>query len=100
VSLRDYDVVFRYGGDEFVICLQDADKSKALAIADRLLKSIEAHFFQAVEWKQPITVSIGVAAYPGDASTLSALIGEADCAMYQAKQAGRNRVSAALRLVS
>lgn len=90
--LRNYDLIFRYGGDEFLICLPDVGKSKARAIISRIRQTIEEHFRQTVPEDSPVTISAGVACYPEDAQNLPILIGVTDSALYQAKQNGRNRI--------
>lgn len=85
-SLRSADIIFRYGGEEFVIFLPQAEKQMGVHTASRLLGLIRE--------KLSVTVSIGVASYPKDASSKDALIEKADSAMRQAKGAGKNRVCA------
>lgn len=92
--VRPYDTVFRYGGEEFLLCLPNADLATAKLICDRLRAAIAE---QAVEIEGagavPVTASIGVAALePGP---VRETIEAADRALYAAKRAGRDRVMAA-----
>lgn len=90
-SVRDSDVLGRYGGDEFMQILPDTDVKGAVMHAERL--RIHAHFldFDKILQQKKISLSIGVAQYrPGE--RLNDLISRADSALYQAKQLGRNRV--------
>jgi diguanylate cyclase (GGDEF)-like protein/excisionase family DNA binding protein len=86
---RRVDLVARYGGEEFVLVLVDTDATGALIAAERIRAEVEA---ASVKGGQPLTVSIGVAGCPGDASGRDELLDKADWAMYAAKRAGRNRV--------
>lgn len=93
-NTRDVDSVYRYGGEEISIVLPETSKDTAFELAERLRRAIQEHAFDG-EKKQPnkdLTVSIGVATYPGDAVSKEGIINKADQAMYQAKKAGRNRV--------
>ena len=84
------DLVARNGGDEFCLVWNDCEKSSAISRAELLRAAIAASFASD---PIPITASIGVAAFPVDARTPEALLEAADAAMYDAKRAGRNRVS-------
>ena len=90
--VRSWDLVAKYGGDEFTVILPQTDVAGALAAGERLRRAVEEHRFPLARPGQ-ITVSIGVAAFPGDGQTTSALIETADRALYVAKQQGRNRVT-------
>jgi diguanylate cyclase (GGDEF)-like protein len=93
-SVREDDVVARYGGEEFVILYPGASKALAYRLAQGLRRSVESHPFAGAE-HQPlgaVTISGGVAAYPQDATSEVELIRAADHALYQAKNAGRNRI--------
>ncbi|MFN7977594.1 MAG: diguanylate cyclase [Vicinamibacterales bacterium] len=96
-GVRGPDDVGRWGGEEFLLLLPDADESAAIAIAERLRTEVQAPVQTAVGVVL-VTVSIGVAAVAapelGEAR-LDVLIREADAALYRAKAAGRNRVDAA-----
>jgi diguanylate cyclase (GGDEF)-like protein len=87
-ALRNYDLVGRFGGDEFLILLPDTSSAKAIEIAERIRSDRSIHLAS-----HPLTLSIGVAAaIPGD--LLPALIDRADAALYEAKRDGRNCVRA------
>jgi len=98
-SLRSEDVLARYGGEEFAVICRGLELGRAKNLAERIRGGIEAHKFEARERIIPVTVSIGVAAFP-DARVRSAgdLIVVADETMYEAKRSGRNRVC--VRVVS
>jgi diguanylate cyclase (GGDEF)-like protein len=81
-SVRPYDVVGRFGGEEFTIALLDASLSEAKKRAEAILNSIRAQAFDIGERKIELRVSIGVA------EDLS----QADQALYKAKESGRDRV--------
>lgn len=83
-SIREGDIVGRYGGDEFVVLLSGADLRTAIEVAHRLRKRVEM-------LREPqITISIGISNYPSDATNLQDLISHADAGLYQAKDKGRN----------
>ena len=90
-SIRDTDVLGRYGGDEFMQILPDTDLKGAVMHAERL--RVYAHFldFQKILAQKHISLSIGVAQYRVG-EKINDLISRADAALYQAKQRGRNRV--------
>lgn len=87
-KLRQGDVAARYGGEEFCLILKNIEKTEATKIADRIREAISQHKCG----KCSVTVSMGVAECPGDASTPGELIEKADRALYHAKVTGRNRV--------
>lgn len=90
-SIRDTDILGRYGGDEFLLILPDTDLKGAVMHAERL--RVYAHFldFQRLLPQKHISLSIGVAQYR-KGEKINDLISRADTALYQAKQLGRNRV--------
>jgi len=90
-SVRASDVVFRYGGEEFVIILTDTQLEDAAVLAERIRSNIEAHALAFGLSVLHITVSLGVSSLQA-ADNMDSLIKRADTAMYQAKQRGRNRV--------
>lgn len=91
---RDTDVVARYGGDEFAILMPGTPVAAALAVADRIraLVSESPELAAGEIGPVPLTLSIGIAACPDDATRLAVLIELADAAMYRAKEEGGNRV--------
>ncbi|MFQ5454825.1 MAG: diguanylate cyclase [Nitrospirota bacterium] len=91
---REVDIVARYGGEEFSIILTETSKKKGSFLAERIRKRIEGFPFEGRE-KQPgkkLTVSIGIATYPDNASSPFELIEQADIALYKAKRSGKNKV--------
>ena len=91
---REVDVVGRLGGDEFVVVLPETDLSGGLAFAERVRAAVGERPFQVDGLELPVTVSLGVAAFPDHGESLRALLVQGDRALYAAKAAGRNRVSA------
>lgn len=89
-QLRDYDLLFRYGGEEFLICLPDTAEETAVLIANRLRKAVELNTL-STEPKIAMTVSIGISSTSAFTEP-DELIEQADIALYQAKQNGRNQV--------
>ncbi|RYE63827.1 MAG: diguanylate cyclase, partial [Oxalobacteraceae bacterium] len=90
-TLRSMDVIARFGGEEFLIVLPETTVEAAAATMTRLQRELTRHFFLHENEKLLITFSAGVALrFPNEEQT--ALIRRADRAMYQAKQAGKNRV--------
>ena len=95
-SIRPYDAIGRYGGEEFLIIVPDSDLSGTVAQAERLRRAVEGMPVGTSEGSIAITISLGVAADGGnDPPTAESLVGAADAALYQAKELGRNRVEAA-----
>jgi len=90
-SLRGGDSVGRLGGDEFVLLLGDLDNENECHVAlERILKRLSAPYrFDGLELI--LSASIGVTLYPSDATDSDTLLRHADQAMYDAKEAGRNR---------
>ncbi|MBL8399042.1 MAG: EAL domain-containing protein [Candidatus Accumulibacter sp.] len=92
-SVRDTDTVARFGGDEFNVLLSNLhDVDGVERVATSILDHLSQPFDLAGEMVH-LSASIGVAFYPSDASTLDDLLKNADQAMYQAKNLGRNRYS-------
>ena len=90
--IRSSDVFARFGGDEFVILMPQTSAADALKAAERLRSAIDAH---AANSPMAYSVSIGVTSDTTAESSVNQMIDAADAALYQAKQAGRNRVVAA-----
>lgn len=91
-TLRKYDQVFRYGGDEFVVILHQITEGDSLRTANRLRSQIENRIFVFNQVEIKVTLSIGVSYYKGDHNNYEALLKLADQALYESKKRGRNRV--------
>ncbi len=89
--VREADTVARYGGEEFVVLLRDTDVEGGCRVAERVLDAARSRPFEEAEVSQPVTVSIGVAAYPRDGRSADDVLEAADSALYAAKRDGRNR---------
>jgi len=90
--LRDSDTVARVGGDEFVVMLHDVESEQdAMTVATKIRAALEQPF-ELGEHTVSISSSVGVAMFPQHGANESALVKNADIAMYHAKDAGRNRV--------
>jgi diguanylate cyclase (GGDEF)-like protein len=96
-SVRDTDVVTRYGGDEFTIVLPETDAEKAFITAERVRQKVAAHDFQGGSSHTfRLTASFGIASYPEcSAESAADLLEQADLAMYAAKAANKNNVKLA-----
>lgn len=94
--LRSSDVNCRYGGEEFVLLLANADVDAAQLVAHRIMEQVrEIRFEEYPDFR--LTVSIGVSSmFPSDLPGIDLLIRSADSAMYQAKQAGRDQIAVGL----
>jgi len=98
-QLRGSDVLSRYGGEEFAALLSRSGTAEAGEVAERIRHSVETHTFTVDDGQTfRVTISIGVATYNPQASTVTekmpggVLVGHADRALYAAKSAGRNKV--------
>ncbi len=92
-TCRDEDTLYRYGGDEFAMILPETTKKGASEVAERLREQ----FFQRCSDKNKsiqLSLSVGIASHPEDASDAKGLVGVADRRMYFAKESGGNRISA------
>ncbi len=92
-ALRVTDLLARYGGEEFVAAIYDVTQNSCTDVAERIRAAVEAHDFAIPTSPTPLkkTVSIGVSLYH-DSITCEKFIEEADKALYEAKESGRNKV--------
>ncbi len=86
-AVRETDVCGRYGGEEFVVLLPRTALNGALTVAERVRGSVEAAAFEG----ERLTLSVGVAGFPGSAVNPDLLLRAADEALYASKREGRNR---------
>ncbi|GJL78136.1 MAG: hypothetical protein NPINA01_11250 [Nitrospinaceae bacterium] len=90
-TLRASDLVFRYGGEEFVILLSGIQLDNAVKLAEKIRQGVEKDYFIDKDRKMKVTISLGVACVRDDDTELT-LFERADKALYLAKENGRNRV--------
>jgi diguanylate cyclase (GGDEF)-like protein len=95
-TFREYDLLFRVGGEEFVVVLRNVDVATAAMVFERFRKLVESHYFPQVG---QITTSIGVTVI-GPADLPVTAMDRADQALYHAKENGRNRVGFFEQLVA
>jgi two-component system, cell cycle response regulator len=93
-AIRAYDHLGRYGGEEFLLVLPDADVESATCVAERVRRAVAAEPIRLEAGVVQVTLSIGVASVRRHGPDLDALIHAADEALYRAKARGRNRVEA------
>ena len=93
---REGDVPCRIGGEEFAFILPETAKADAMAFAERMRRGVEATIM-APDRTRPLTISIGLAAFPDDGKSPEDLLRGADEALYESKRSGRNRVTAYLK---
>jgi diguanylate cyclase (GGDEF)-like protein len=97
-TVRDVDLPARLGGEEFVVLLPETTLGQAAEAAERIRRTLET---RAVLWngqRLSVTASLGVSACPDCTATPAEVMGQADAALYRAKDAGRNCVAVAPRL--
>ena len=90
-SIRKVDSAARYGGEEFVLILVGNDGEGAMELAERIRTNISKIVHKSPEEDFRITISLGIAVYPDDASNKEKVIELADQALYHAKETGRNK---------
>jgi diguanylate cyclase (GGDEF)-like protein len=92
-SVREIDLIGRYGGEEVVIFLLETNSETAMQVAERLRESVAKTSVRILDKELQFTVSIGVSRRDENTLELETLIARADQAMYVAKYKGRNRVA-------
>lgn len=91
-SVREADLVIRFGGEEFLVLLMDVQSGKSVEIAEKIRKAVESHTIESFGVVFRKTVSVGVSEFPVDSDKIWQCIKYADVALYKAKEMGRNRV--------
>jgi len=91
-SIREKDVMGRFGGEEFVVFLNDMSKEASLELAEVIREDIASKFHTVNGFQIRVTVSIGLSISKGTNSTFDAILKQADQAMFAAKNSGRNKV--------
>ncbi len=97
-AVRRIDITARYGGEEFAIVLEATGHEGAINLAERIRQDVARLRIPSDKGTFAVTMSIGVASYPDHGMTLSELVLQADAALYEAKETGRNRVVSAAEL--
>ena len=91
--LREYDILGRLGGEEFVVVLPGATADESRVVAERVRRHLARMPIEATDGTFRLTASIGIAGLEGATDTLERAIHRADLALYRAKHLGRNRVA-------
>jgi diguanylate cyclase (GGDEF)-like protein len=91
-QVRDYDVVGRFGGEEFVVLLPGTDTVEACRVAERLRNRVRRLAVPAEDGTATVTISVGVSLFRTHGQDLIELMAAADLALYRAKESGRDRV--------
>lgn len=90
-SIRRYDILSRFGGEEFGILMPHTGKDEAFRIAERIRKKIKNSFMFRWRKKPVITASIGIAAFPHDGKDIEELTESVETALYKAKSTGKDK---------
>lgn len=90
-NLRNYDILARFGGEEFVIFISNVDELNAMYVAEKLRKGFKQVFQDRLEY--PITTSLGVSTWTSGPVEIDELISKADKALYVSKNSGRDKVT-------
>ncbi|MCL1057469.1 GGDEF domain-containing protein [Shewanella gelidimarina] len=90
--LKKHDLVGRIGGEEFIIVLSNTSEEEAFSISERIRSAIASQLFEFDDVSIEMTISLGIAVLNEQATSLTALLKEADKALYKAKFSGKNKV--------
>lgn len=93
-NIRTTDILSRYGGEEFAVILPDTGIEGAGIAADRLHGCIRDEQMKTSSGELPVTISLGIAEFSKQVASIASLLDHADSALYDAKEAGRDRISA------
>ena len=96
-TLRPYDLIGRYGGEEFLVIAPNCDLGLTQRLAERIREAVSSEGIELGNDSVPLTVSVGITLGTAD-SDPEFLVTVADSAMYQAKRNGRNRVELSMDL--
>jgi len=91
-SVREADLVIRFGGEEFLVLLLDLEPGMAVGVAEKIRAKMEQFKLPVGDSVLQKSISIGVSEFPHDTDGFWQAIKYADVALYQAKETGRNRV--------
>ncbi|MDX1764941.1 MAG: GGDEF domain-containing protein, partial [bacterium] len=91
-TVRDADVVIRFGGEEFLVLLIDVDPGESVEIANKIRINMESKSMKVPDGTLTKTISLGVSEFPNDSERIWQAIKFADVALYEAKKMGRNKV--------
>ncbi len=92
-EIREIDIAGRYGGEEFAVILPHTDQQGAVAVAERIRQTVSEYIFKYEDQKIRMTLSTGVSFFRQDMNKYEEMIAEADLALYQSKENGRNCVT-------
>ncbi|MCP3954360.1 MAG: GGDEF domain-containing protein, partial [Desulfobacterales bacterium] len=90
-ALRSTDRLFRYGGEEFLIIMNEISLPEAKVAVTRVLQAVREHRFSSGDHSSRITVSVGCAVFPDDSDDKNTLINMADKMLYRAKEQGKDQ---------
>ena len=91
-SVRESDVVIRFGGEEFLVLLLDIQPGESHEVAEKIRRAVAEHNVATPAGMLQKTISLGISEFPGDTDALWQAIKYADVALYRAKENGRDRV--------
>lgn len=94
-AIRDEDLIYRCGGEEFLVVFVDAGRDEAMALAERVRVAVASMTITRLDMEPigPVTISLGLALLPEQGTDWEALFELADAALYESKQEGRNRIT-------